>query len=307
MGIAIRTESLTKVYPLPRRRGARVAVNELTMDVMEGQVFAFLGPNGAGKTTTIKALLGFIRPTSGRAEIFGRDISIPEVRRDVGYLPEQPYFHKFLTPREALSLHAALLGLGRKERKAQIESALSITGLEEYQQVRVAKLSKGLMQRVGIAQALIGNPRLFILDEPTSGLDPIGRREMKDLILSLKNAGSTVFMSSHLLSEVEEICDQVAILSKGTLVCRGAPDEIKQTGDMMNVACARMTKEAAEQLILLGGQMSDGSEALGAAVVKVPANRVFDAIKTLEAHGLPLLGVSPERETLEDAFMRLAA
>jgi len=310
MPAAIFTEGLTKLYPLPGRRGKRTAVNALDLEVPEGQVFAFLGPNGAGKTTTIKTLLGFIRPTSGRAEIFGRDIADYQARRDVGYLPEQPYFHKFLSPRETLSLHARLLGLGRKLRDEQIEAALQLTGLTEHHNIRVSKLSKGLMQRVGIAQALIGSPRLLMLDEPTSGLDPIGRREMKDLILSLKGR-TTVFLSSHLLSEVEAVADQVAIVSKGNLVCVGPPDDIKQTGDTVCICCEGMTDAARSDLTSVGAQVStaesDENNSRDQAEVRVDIDCVFVAIHILEQHGLTLASLSREQETLEDAFLRLAA
>jgi ABC-2 type transport system ATP-binding protein len=302
---AISTDNITKTYPLPGKRGKRTAVDGLTLQVPEGQVFAFLGPNGAGKTTTIKMLLGFIRPTSGSAAIFGQDVSIPDVRRDVGYLPEQPYFHKFLTPRETLSLHAALLGLGRRESKEQIDHAISIAGLAEHGNVRVSKLSKGLMQRVGIAQALLGNPKLLILDEPTSGLDPIGRHEMKDLIASLKNTGVTIFLSSHLLSEVEAVCDTVAILSKGKLVCLGRPDEIKHRTDSMRICCEGVTDEAIERLSTIGEcALEEGADR---AVVRVDTSKVFDALKAVEAYNMTLISVAPQQETLEDVFMRLAA
>jgi ABC-2 type transport system ATP-binding protein len=311
MPTAIFTRDLTKVYPLPARRGTRTAVDKLNLEVPEGQVFAFLGPNGAGKTTTIKMLLGFIRPTGGRAEIFGRDIGEYEARRDVGYLPEQPYFHKSLSPRETLALHAGLLGIGRKQRDEQIEAALHLTGLTDHHNVRISKLSKGLMQRVGIAQALIGSPRLLMLDEPTSGLDPIGRREMKDLILSLKGR-TTVFLSSHLLSEVEAVADQVAILSKGNLVCVGHTNDIKKTGDTVCVCCQGMTELARIALARLGAQVSvepSADEASGrdCAIIRVAADGVFSAIRILEEHELPLTSVAREQETLEDAFMRLAA
>jgi len=306
MEIAVRTSALTKVYPLPGRRGSRIAVNDLSLEVPEGQVFAFLGPNGAGKTTTIKMLLGFTRPTRGSAELFGCDVSTPEARLQVGYLPEQPYFHKFLSPNEALSLHAGLLGLGRKEAKEQISRALTAAGLDEHRQVRISKLSKGLMQRVGIAQALLGNPRLMILDEPTSGLDPIGRREMKDLIMSLKNTGVTIFLSSHLLSEVEAVSDRVAILSKGTLVSIGSPDEIKQTGDTVRICCDGMTDAALGGLSGLGADIDVRPDA-DRVTIEVASKDVFNAIRLLEAHDLRLVSVTPRQETLEDAFVRLAA
>ncbi|MDO8588708.1 MAG: ABC transporter ATP-binding protein [Armatimonadota bacterium] len=312
MGTAIQTSGLTKVYALPGRRGSHAVVDGLTLEVPEGQVFAFLGPNGAGKTTTIKMLLGFIRPTRGSAELFGRDVSQPEARQQVGYLPEQPYFHKFLSPREALSLHAALLGLGRRERKQQIDNALAAVGLLERQQVRISKLSKGLMQRVGIGQALLGDPRLLILDEPTSGLDPIGRREMKSLITSLKAAGRTIFLSSHLLSEVEAVCDQVAILSRGVLVCSGSPDEIKRSGDNLTVRCAGISNAALEELSSIGIEVgAESAEDEGGrrerTLLRVASGQVFNALRVLEAHDAQLLSVTPEQETLEDAFMRLAA
>jgi ABC-2 type transport system ATP-binding protein len=305
---AIHIHGMTKIYPLPRRQGVRVAVNDLTLEVPEGQVFAFLGPNGAGKTTTIKMLLGFTRPTRGSAEIFGRDVSDPDVRRSIGYLPEQPYFHRFLSPRETLSLHAGLLGLGRTERQEEIDHALSATGLVEHQHVRLSKLSKGLAQRVGIAQAMLGHPRLLVLDEPTSGLDPIGRREMKSLIVTLKNAGSTVFLSSHLLSEVEAVADQVAILSRGVLVSVGAPEDIKRTGDIVRITCAEIPDTARADLIQLGAEISSEAGPRDVrTIIRVSSEHVFTAIHTLEVHNIQLLSVAPDQETLEDAFMRLAA
>lgn len=306
MEIAVRTSGLTKVYSLPGKRGKRIAVNDLSLEVPEGQVFAFLGPNGAGKTTTIKMLLGFTRPTSGSAQLFGVDASVPEARSQVGYLPEQPYFHKFLSPNEVLSLHAGLIGLSRAEAKKQIAAALTTAGLDEHKQVRISKLSKGLMQRVGIAQALLGNPRLMIMDEPTSGLDPIGRREMKDLIASLKSTGVTIFLSSHLLSEVEAVSDCVAILSKGNLVCIGSPDEIKQTGDSVRICCDGMTEAAMCELSSIGTEVNTSVEG-AKATIEVASGDIFKTIRLLESHDLRLVSVTPQQETLEDAFVRLAA
>ncbi|MCL4498725.1 MAG: ABC transporter ATP-binding protein, partial [Chloroflexi bacterium] len=181
----LEVENLTKTYNLGRKR-TKTAIDSLSIEVPEGIIFGFLGPNGAGKTTTIKVILDFLRPTNGRAAIFGRPTSEPSARQLVGYLPEQPYFHKFLRPVEVLSMHAAMTGIDRREIKNRSLSALERAGIAEYADTPIAKLSKGLTQRVGIAQAFVGDPKLLILDEPASGLDPIGRRHMRDLLVELK-------------------------------------------------------------------------------------------------------------------------
>lgn len=232
MRAAVRTVGLTKIYGNGFWSKPIVALQDLTIEVMEGEIFGILGPNGAGKTTTFKILTGLIKPTRGEAWIFGRKVSDPRSREGVGFLPESPYFPDHLTAEEFLRLHAGLIGLPGKEADKRIGELLEMVGLEGFSSVRLRRFSRGMLQRIGVAQALIGDPGLVILDEPTSGLDPIGRKEMRELILKLKSEGRTVIYSSHILSEVESICDRVAVLSKGRLLGAGEPREILGGGDL---------------------------------------------------------------------------
>ncbi len=300
----IQTQSLRKVYKLGRRKGTRTALDALTIDVPEGVVFGFLGPNGAGKTTTIKMLLDFMRPTSGSATIFGRPTTQASTRRAVGYLPEQPYFHKFLRPMEVVSMHAALAGVDRREIRRQALGALERTGIAEYADTPIGKLSKGLTQRVGIAQAIVGDPKLLILDEPTSGLDPIGRRHARDLILELRNEGRTVFLSSHLLSEVESTCDTIAVLKRGKLVAYGTPDEVRGGDQRVTIQVSALDKQTKESLRFAGG---DVEERATGVIVSAQPDRVYEVMRALENAHASIIRIQTERESLEEAFLRLAA
>jgi len=300
----IQTENLRKVYKLGRRKGTRTAVDGLSIEVPEGIVFGFLGPNGAGKTTTIKMLLDFMRPTSGSAAIFGRPTTEASTRKLVGYLPEQPYFHKFLRPIEVVSMHAALAGVDRREIRRRALSALEQTGIAEYADTPIGKLSKGLTQRVGIAQAIVGEPKLLILDEPTSGLDPIGRRHARDLILELRNEGKTIFLSSHLLSEVESTCDTIAVLKRGVLVAHGTPDEVRGGNQRVTIQVAALDKQQRESLRFAG---ADVEERAAGVAVGVEPDRVYEVMRVLENAGASIVRIQTERESLEEAFLRLAA
>ncbi len=191
------------------------ALDGISLEVGRGETFGFLGPNGAGKTTTIKCIVGLIHVTSGSIEIDGKEVRTAEERRHLGYLPEQPYFYDHLTVGETLDFFAALHGIGGPERKAAIERALTLVGLDERRCSPVRTLSKGLQQRLGLAQALVNRPKLLILDEPFSGLDPLGRAEVRNVLLQMKNEGTTIFMSSHILADVSDICDRVLIMNKG--------------------------------------------------------------------------------------------
>ncbi|HET7767974.1 MAG TPA: ABC transporter ATP-binding protein, partial [Chloroflexota bacterium] len=202
--LAVETRSLRKEY------GGRVAVASLSLAVPEGEVFGFLGPNGAGKSTTVKMLVGLVRPTSGGGTLFGHPLGDPAGRRSLGFLPEQFRFHEWLRAEEFLEFHASLYGVPTRERPKRIAEALQLVGLEARAHDALRGFSKGMLQRIGIGQALIADPRLVILDEPTSALDPIGRREVRDLIRTLRSRGVAVFLNSHLLSEVELVCDRVA-------------------------------------------------------------------------------------------------
>src|SRR5687768_16965398 len=216
------THDLTKDYAVGfwRKRPYR-ALDRLTLEVDGGEVFGFLGPNGAGQTTTLKLLMQLVFPTSGRAEILGKPVGDVSVKRRIGYLPEHPYFYDYLTAEELLRYFAGLFGYAGAERRSRVDRLLDEVGIGAERRLQLRKFSKGMLQRVGIAQALINDPELVILDEPMSGLDPLGRREVRALILRLRDRGCTVFFSSHVLSDAEALCSRVAILAKGRLIAQG--------------------------------------------------------------------------------------
>lgn len=223
----LRTERLRVEYPASRRGdAARVAVKDLTLRVYPGEVFGFLGPNGAGKTTTMNVLLGFVQPTAGEAYLFEVNVREPIARQRIGYLPEMTYYYRFLTPEEILRFYARLFGLSRGEADRRIDRLLKLVELEQARHRPLKHCSKGMQQRVGLAQALINDPDLLILDEPTSGLDPVGRMKVREIIQRLKNEGKTVFFSSHELGEVETVCDRVAIVHQGELKVEGRVDDL---------------------------------------------------------------------------------
>jgi ABC-2 type transport system ATP-binding protein len=209
-------------------QATKLAVNGLNLTVNTGEVFGFLGPNGAGKTTTMNVLLGFVNATSGAAYLFGVDVREPIARQRIGYLPELTYYYKFLTAEELLRFYAKVFGIPRAETEQRIDQLLKLVELEPVRKRPIKSYSKGMQQRVGLAQALINNPDLLILDEPTSGLDPIGRMKVREIIQRLKNEGKTVFFSSHELGEVETVCDRVAILHQGQLKVEGRVNELMQ-------------------------------------------------------------------------------
>lgn len=223
---AISIRNLTKVFPIPFKRERVVAVKNLSLDVQPGQVYGLLGPNGSGKSTTMKIVLGLIPPTAGSTEIFGRDSSNVDSREDVGFLPENPYFYKFLTGFETLIFFGKICGLKGKPLKDRAGELLNLVGLENARDRRLGGYSKGMLQRIGLAQALIQEPRLLVLDEPTAGVDPAGSREIRDLILNFKERGITVLLCSHLLGQVQEICDRIGILHRGELVREGPLEDL---------------------------------------------------------------------------------
>jgi ABC-2 type transport system ATP-binding protein len=225
-GAAVAVHALTKVFPVPFHRQRIVAVRELDLRVEVGEVYGLLGPNGSGKSTTLKIILGLVSPTRGRTEIFGRDSSLVASREAVGFLPENPYFYKYLTGAETLRFFGRLCGLSGASLKKRVDELLELVGLTNARNRRLGTYSKGMLQRVGLAQALIHEPRLVVLDEPTAGVDPAGSREIRDMIVDLKRRGITVLLSSHLLAQVQEICDRVGILANGELVREGKLEEL---------------------------------------------------------------------------------
>ena len=226
-GPAVAVHGLTKIFPVPFHPSRKVvAVKDLSLRIEPGEVYGLLGPNGSGKSTTLKIILGLVAPTRGRTEIFGRDSRLVESREAVGFLPENPYFYKFLTGAETLRFFGRLCGMAGATLKSRVNELLDLVGLNKARDRRLGTYSKGMLQRIGLAQALIHDPRLVVLDEPTAGVDPAGSREIRDLIMDLKRRGITVLLSSHLLAQAQEICDRIGILSDGVLVREGRLQEL---------------------------------------------------------------------------------
>jgi ABC-2 type transport system ATP-binding protein len=224
---AIAVQGLTKIFPVPFHPTRRVvAVKDLSLRIEPGEVYGLLGPNGSGKSTTLKIILGLVSPTRGRTEIFGRDSRLVESREAVGFLPENPYFYKFLTGEETLRFFGRLCGMGGTTLKRRVNELLDLVGLNKGRKRALGTYSKGMLQRIGLAQALIHDPRLVVLDEPTAGVDPAGSREIRDLIMDLKRRGITVLLSSHLLAQAQEICDRIGILADGVMVREGRLQEL---------------------------------------------------------------------------------
>src|SRR5678816_2347718 len=226
-GLAVAVHGLTKIFPVPFHPTRRiVAVKDLNLRIEPGEVYGLLGPNGSGKSTTLKIILGLVSPTRGCTEIFGRDSRLVESREAVGFLPENPYFYKFLTGAETLRFFGRLCGMTGATLKTRVNELLHLVGLNKARDRRLGTYSKGMLQRIGLAQALIYDPRLVVLDEPTAGVDPAGSREIRDLIMDLKRRGITVLLSSHLLAQAQEICDRIGILADGVLVREGPLREL---------------------------------------------------------------------------------
>ena len=305
---ALSTFELTKDYAIGfwRKRPYRV-LDRLTLDVAAGEVFGFLGPNGAGKTTTLKLLMQLVFPTSGRAEILGRPLGDLEAKRRIGYLPENPYFYDYLTAEELLVYFAGLFGYSLTERRARASRLLDEVGIGRERRFQLRKFSKGMLQRVGIAQALVNDPELVILDEPMSGLDPLGRRDVRSLILKLRDRGTTVFFSSHVLSDAEALCSRVAILAKGRLVSTGRLTDI-------------LAFEAKGWELIVSGVDDVRIAAFGPRVLRsipigpgryqleLPADHPPERVLAeLTAAGGQLVSLNPIRATLEDFFVEQVA
>jgi ABC-2 type transport system ATP-binding protein len=302
---AIETQNLTKDYALGfwRKRPYR-ALDGLTLHVEPGEVFGFLGPNGAGKTTTLKLLLQLVFPTSGRAEIMGRPVGDVDVRRRIGYLPENPYFYDHLTAVELLDYFGRLLGLSSADRAARVPRALDEVDLGAERRLALRRYSKGMLQRVGLAQALLNEPEVVFLDEPMSGLDPIGRRMVRELILGLRDRGATVFFSSHILSDAEAICSRVAVLAGGRLAASGRLSDLLAFGVKgWEVVVDRVDARALERVRPLAAKVTpiaDGRYALELP----PSVQPERALADLAAAGATVVSLNPLRDTLEDYFMR---
>jgi ABC-2 type transport system ATP-binding protein len=245
---AVQIDNLTKVFPVPLRRQRVTAVRNLSFEVHPGEVYGLLGPNGSGKSTTLKILLGLVTPNHGRAMIFGQDSRDYHSRRDVGFLPENPYFYKFLTAAETLRFYGKVCGMGGSLLNKRIDELIHLVGLEDARDRRIGGFSKGMLQRIGLAQALIQDPRLVVLDEPTAGVDPAGSHQIRDLILDLKQRGKTVLLTSHLLEQVQEICDRVGIMARGEMIREGALGDLVSVKNQTEFVIENATPEIRSQI-----------------------------------------------------------
>jgi ABC-2 type transport system ATP-binding protein len=245
---AIRVSDVSKIFPTPFRRRRIVALQHLNLEIAPGEIYGLLGPNGSGKSTTLKIILGLIQPTRGSVRVFGRNNSTVAVRRDIGFLPENAYFHKFLTGTETLRFHGRLSGLEPREIKSRIAELLETVGLTRAADARLSTYSKGMLQRIGLAQALIHRPKILVLDEPTAAVDPAGSRDIQNLIASLKKTGTTILLSSHLLTQVQEVCDRVGILHRGKLIREGRLEDLLAIENQTEFVVENATPEFLDQL-----------------------------------------------------------
>ena len=304
MAAAISTFELTKDYAVGfwRKRPYR-ALDRLTLEVAPGEVFGFLGPNGAGKTTTLKLLMQLVYPTSGRAEIFGRPVGDLAAKRRFGYLPENPYFYDYLTAEELLVYFAGLFGYGAAESRTRAARLLDEVGIGAERRLQLRKFSKGMLQRVGIAQALINDPELVILDEPMSGLDPLGRRDVRLLIMRLRDRGCTVFFSSHVLSDAESLCSRVAVLARGRLVTSGKLSEMlafrARGWELVVSGLDQSNIDRLGSRIRRATAVGEGRYVLELPLDPPPERLLTDVV----AAGAHLVSLNPVRETLEDLFV----
>lgn len=297
MAVAIRAEGLTKRF---FQRAEVVAVDHLDLEVMEGEIFGFLGPNGAGKTTTIKMLLGLIFPDEGKAEVLGFPAGAQEMRRIVSYLPENPYFYDHLTGGELLDFFGRIFGLSAAERKKRVDELLELVGLKNDKSKQLKQYSKGMQQRIGIAQSLINDPRLLILDEPTSGLDPVAHIEIRKLIESIRDQGKTVFLCSHQLTDVELVCDRVCILNYGKLMRAGRVEDLVAEG-RTEITATGVPEAVAIKLKAMASTMnSDNGKLMVTCSDGDVVNEMVDLVRGAKGK---ILSVVPLKRSLEDVFV----
>jgi len=309
MGTIIEIENLTKDYEVGFWKKKKVrALDGLTLNLEAGQIFGFLGGNGAGKTTTIKILMSLIFPTEGRAKILGEDISNVKMHSRIGYCPENPYFYDYLKASELMNYFGELFGFDQPTRKRKTEELLTKVGLEEKDwNKQLRKFSKGMLQRVGLAQSLINEPEIVFLDEPMSGLDPIGRREIRELIAALREKGTTVFMSTHILSDIEALCDNVAILRQGKLAATGKLDDLlTEAGEQqmfeINVKGVSAEDLQGEIVKIAGAEIF--SKANGANIQVLEETDIDKILQITREKGGKLVSVQPVRQSLEELFVK---
>ena len=302
---AVRTRALSKDFlvgfwrPKPYR-----ALDSLSIDVARGDVFGFLGPNGAGKTTTLKLLMQLVFPTSGDVEILGRPAGDVDVRRRIGYLPENPYFYDHLTAEELLDYYGRLFGMPAADRRRRVSATLDRVGISAERRMALRKFSKGMLQRVGLAQALLNDPEVLFLDEPMSGLDPLGRRDVRALMLELRDQGRTIFFSSHILSDAEALCSRVAIVAKGRLAAAGRLSDLQEFSvrgwelvmSGVPAAAIERIRPRTRRVVAVSGDQY---------VIDLPPDgKPEEMLRELTGAGATLVSLNPLRETLEDVFVR---
>lgn len=297
---ALEIQGLAKDYAVGFwKKTSRTALKSLHLNVTQGETFGFLGPNGAGKTTTLKLLMGIIFPTSGTATILGRDIGDPEVKRKVGFLPEQPYFYDYLSAPELLDYYARLSGVSAGMRQGRIAELLERVGLRDVGNKQLRKFSKGMLQRVGIAQAIIHDPEIVFLDEPMSGLDPVGRHDVRELIQQLKDQGKTIFFSTHILSDAEALCDRVGVIHKGELRGVGVVNDFRSSvADKTEVIW--LGAGALASVTDLVSDTHTTSDTVRGTVQSANLDRLLEKLRQQSAR---LISVTPINRTLEDYFL----
>lgn len=308
MSYIIEIENLSKDYEVGFWKKKKVrALDDLNLKVESGQIFGFLGGNGAGKTTTIKILMRLLFPSSGTARILGKDISDVKMHASIGYCPENPYFYDYLTARELMNYFGELFGFDAAHRKRKTEELLTKVGLDEKDwNKQLRKFSKGMLQRVGLAQSLINEPEIVFLDEPMSGLDPIGRREIRELIAELREKGTTVFMSTHILSDIEALCDRVAIMRKGRLAATGVLDELlTQSGETQSfeINIKGVSAEILQNSLSNITRATVSAKPNGANVEVSDENEIEKVLQEMKKFGGKLVSVQPVKQSLEELFV----
>jgi ABC-2 type transport system ATP-binding protein len=300
MTTVIKAENLTKDYKKFSGKKVR-ALDSLSLEVSEGKIFGFLGPNGAGKTTAIKIFLGIHFPTAGNAEVLGKDVTDVKSRHHIGYSPEEAYYYSFLKAKEHIKYYGNLFGMKGKELNKRSDELLELVGLKDYHDTPLKEFSKGMQQRFGIAQALINDPELLIFDEPGSGIDPLGRKEVRDILLMLKEEGKSIFFSSHYLSEVEMICDKVAILNKGKLIRIGSLEELTGKYEGKEISAQDLSHETIEQIENVARDVIRRGQRIIIFVENEEDS--YKVIQMIKESGGNLLSISPQKESLETIFV----
>ena len=296
---ALQTDRLTKIF----RSGKVTALNQVTLSVDTGHIFGLLGPNGAGKTTLIKILLGILYPTSGMAKVFDQPINTIAVKEKIGYLPENHRYPEFLKGGEVLDYFARLSGVEKQRREANKKRLLKLVNMEKWQHTKLKKYSKGMLQRLGLAQAMMNDPDLLFLDEPTDGVDPIGRKEIRDILHRLQSEGKTIFLNSHLLSEVETTCDQVAILDRGKLLRTGTVEELTSPSKTLRFQVSKISQDILKGLHKFSLMVELENSSLH--VTCANQKKINGVIDYLRQHNIDIRSILPHRQSLEESFIEI--